>query len=121
MSEVFDHSLFVQTHAIMLELLDNDATDATLQTALDTMETSLKTQFAKEEKAMRAVEFGPYEAHKKDHDQALERLSARIAQWHESSDRKALLDYLEGPFADWFVRHVNTRDFITAQRMSLGI
>lgn len=121
MSEVFDHSLVVRAHATMLELLDNDATDATLLTALAALKDSLKAQFTKEEKAMRAVEFGPLEAHKKDHDQALERLSARIKQWQETHDRKALLEYLEGPFSDWFVRHVNTRDFITAQRMSLGV
>lgn len=119
--EIFDHSRFVQAHATMLELLDADATEDVLKEALAAMQTSLQQQFAKEEQTMQAAQFGPLEAHKKDHDQALERLSARIAQWQETRDKKALLEYLEGPFSDWFVRHVNTRDFITAQRLSLGV
>lgn len=119
--DVFDQSRFVQAHAAMLELLDTDATEDALNEALASMQTSLQQQFSKEEQAMQAAAFGPLEAHKKDHDQALERLSARIAQWHETHDHKALLEYLEGPFSDWFVRHVNTRDFITAQRLSLGV
>lgn len=119
--EVFDQSRFVQAHAAMLELLDNDAAEDALNEALTTMHTSLQQQFAKEEQAMQAAQFGPLDTHKKDHDQALERLNARIAQWQETRDKKALLEYLEGPFSDWFVRHVNTRDFITAQRLSLGV
>jgi hemerythrin-like metal-binding protein len=119
--DIFDHSRFVQAHAAMLELLDNDAKQDALNEALTTMQISLQQQFAKEEQAMQAAQFGPLDAHKKDHDQALERLSARITQWQETHDRKALLEYLEGPFSDWFVRHVNTRDFITAQRLSLGV
>ena len=119
--EVFDHSRFVQAHAAMLELLDGNAAESALHEALTAMQTSLQQQFAKEEQAMQAAQFGPLDAHKKDHDQAVERLSARIAQWQETRDKQALLEYLEGPFTDWFVRHVNTRDFITAQRLSLGV
>ena len=119
--DIFDHSRFVQAHATMLELLDEDATEAALNKALATMQDSLQQQFSKEEQAMQAARFGPLEAHKKDHDQALQRLAARIAQWQETHDRQSLLEYLEGPFPDWFVRHVNSRDFITAQRLSLGV
>lgn len=119
--EVFDHTRFVQAHATMLELLDGEASEAALNEALAAMQGSLQQQFAKEEQAMQAAQFGPLDAHKKDHDQALERLSARITQWQKMRDRQALLEYLEGPFSDWFVRHVNSRDFITAQRLSLGV
>jgi hemerythrin-like metal-binding protein len=119
--DIFDHSRFVKAHAAMLELLDSDATEDTLNETLANMQTSLQQQFSKEEQAMQAAQFGPLDAHKKDHDQALERLSARIAQWQETHDKHALLEYLEGPFSDWFVRHVNSRDFITAQRLSLGV
>lgn len=119
--EVFDHSRFVQAHAAMLELLDGEASEAALNEALAAMQNSLQQQFAKEEQAMQAAQFGPLDAHKKDHDQALARLSARITQWQETRDKQALLEYLEGPFSDWFVRHVNSRDFITAQRLSLGV
>ena len=120
-ADIFDYSRFVQAHAGMLELLDTNTTEDALNEALTAMQTSLQQQFAKEEQTMQAAAFGPLDAHKKDHDQALQRLSARIVQWHETHDRKALLEYLEGPFSDWFVRHVNSRDFITAQRLSLGV
>ncbi|MDD2929171.1 MAG: hemerythrin family protein [Sideroxydans sp.] len=119
--EVFDHSRFVHTHATLLELLDENAAEEVINKLLGEALGHLKQQFAREEQAMQAAQFGPLDAHKKDHDQALERLSARIAQWHETHDRQALLAYLEGPFSDWFVRHVNSRDFITAQRLSLGV
>lgn len=122
MSEaLFDHSRFVQAHTAMLELLDTDATEDALNEALDAMQTCLQQQFSKEEQAMQAAQFGPLDAHKKDHDGALQRLSARIELWQQTRDRQALIEYLEGPFADWFVRHVNSRDFITAQRLSLGL
>ena len=115
------HSAFVQAHALMLELLANHAAEDTLETALTTLQTRLQQQFEKEEHAMQAANFGPLEAHKKDHDQALQRLSVHLAQWQAQHDNQALLSYLEGPFSDWFVRHVNSRDFITAQRLSLGV
>lgn len=46
-------------------------------------------------------------------------LATHCAQWRESRDRAALLAWMESGFTDWFVRHVNTRDYITARHIAL--
>jgi hemerythrin-like metal-binding protein len=121
LSCLFDHSAFAAAHAALLDLLEAHATEARVSAALGELQTGLHAQFLREEDAMRDAGFAAYEAHKKDHDGALERLAARAQDWQATHDHTALLDYLSGPFTDWFVRHVNTRDFITAQRLSLGV
>ncbi len=68
---------------------------------------------------MQAADFHATAAHKKHHDHALDKLMQRIAQWQQLHDRKSLLDYVENELAEWFVSHVNIRDFVTAQHLSL--
>ncbi len=121
LSSLFDHSAFAAAHAGLLDLLETRAEAAEITAALARLQEQLRTQFAREERAMQEAGFAALEAHKKDHDGALERLAAKAQHWQDTHDPAALLDYLAGPFTDWFVRHVNTRDFITAQRLSLGV
>jgi len=45
-------------------------------------------------------------------------LAQRIAQWQQGHDRKSLMDYLENQLAEWFVSHVNIRDFVTARHIA---
>jgi hemerythrin len=70
---------------------------------------------------MQAKNFHATTGHKKHHDHALDKLAQRIAQWHSARDRKQLLDYLENELAEWFVSHVNIRDFVTVQGLGLGL
>lgn len=121
LTRLFDHSAFAATHADLLDLLEAHADSAQITQALTQLQEKLRAQFAREEQAMQEADFIALDAHKKDHDNALERLAAQAQHWQDAQDPAALLDYLAGPFTDWFVRHVNSRDFITAQRLSLGV
>jgi len=118
-AKLFDHSPFAELHGTLLDLLDNQAPDADIDAQLHALELHLRQQFAAEEQAMQAADFHATEAHKKHHDHALDKLSQRIAQWQQGRDRRSLLDYAENELAEWFVSHVNVRDFVTAQHLSL--
>ncbi|OGS90938.1 MAG: hypothetical protein A2Z95_06670 [Gallionellales bacterium GWA2_60_18] len=112
---LFDHTRFVTLREALFERFDNQAADAEIDAQLDELLRHMQQQFAAEERAMEAAQFPPRAAHKKDHDNALARFEQRIAQWHAGRDREPMLDYIEAPLADWFVKHVNTRDYITAR------
>ena len=118
-TRLFDHTPFVEQHNALLDLLDNKAEDSAIDTQLHQLHQHLLQQFAAEEDAMRVTNFHATEAHKKHHDHALDKLAQRIKQWHALRDRKQLLDYIENELAEWFVSHVNVRDFVTAKHLSL--
>lgn len=118
-ARLFDHSPFIELHTALLDLLDNQAPETGIDTQLQQLQQHLQQQFAAEEQAMQAAKFHATEAHKRHHDHALDKLAQRIAQWQRQRDRRALLDYAENELAEWFVSHVNIRDFVTARHLSL--
>jgi hemerythrin-like metal-binding protein len=97
-------------------LLDTQAPEAEIDAQLQALQRHLQQQFAAEEQAMQAANFPAIAEHKKHHDHSLGKLAHRIAQWQQAHDRKSLLDYLENELAEWFVSHVNIRDYVTARR-----
>lgn len=112
---LFDHTRFVVLREELLDLLDQNAPDADVGAQLVKLLEHLQQQFAAEERQMQATQFPPYAAHKSEHDRALAKLAHHIAQWRQHHDTTNLLDFMETGLADWFVKHVNTRDFITAR------
>ncbi len=116
---LFDHTAFVELHAALLDLLDNQAPEAEIDAHLERLQRHLRQQFAAEEQAMKAANFHATTAHKKHHDQALGKLAQRIAQWQQGRERNNLLDYVENELAEWFVSHVNIRDYVTARHLAL--
>lgn len=116
---LFDHSRFAELLNALLDLLDDQAPETAIDAQLQSLRQHLSQQFAAEEDAMQAASFPAAAAHKKHHDHALDKLAQRIAQWQQGRDRKVLQDYLENELAEWFVSHVNVRDFVTAQHLSL--
>jgi hemerythrin-like metal-binding protein len=120
-AQLFDHTLFVTLHTGLLDLLDNQAAEPEIDAQLERLQQHLQRQFAEEEQAMQARNFHAAAAHKKHHDHALSRLAQRIVQWQQERDRDGLLDYVENDLAEWFVSHVNIRDFVTAQHLALTI
>lgn len=118
-ARLFDLSAFVTQHTALLDLLDDHAPETEIDAQLDRLLQTMQQQFAAEERAMQATDFHATEAHKKHHDYALDKLAQRIAQWQQGRNRKVLQDYLENELAEWFVSHVNVRDFVTAQHLSL--
>jgi hemerythrin-like metal-binding protein len=118
-ARLFDHAAFVELHNALLDLLDEQAPDTEIDALLQRLQQHLQQQFAAEEQAMLAANFHATEAHKKHHDHALDKLAQRIAQWQQQRDRRSLLDYLENELAEWFVSHVNIRDFVTARHIAM--
>lgn len=118
-ARLFDHSAFAELLNTLLDLLDDQAPEPAIDEQLQRLQRHLQQQFAAEEQAMQAASFPAAAGHKKHHDHALDKLAQRIAQWQQAHDRKALLDYVENELAEWFVSHVNVRDFVTAKHLSL--
>lgn len=112
---LFDHTRFVALREELLDLLDQNAPDADVDAQLDELLLHLQRQFTAEEQQMQITQFPACSAHKTEHDRALAKLAHHIAQWRQHRDMAKLLDYVETRLADWFVKHVNTRDFITAR------
>jgi hemerythrin-like metal-binding protein len=118
-TRLFDHSRFAELLNALLDLLDDQAPEAAIDAQLLCLQQHLQSQFAAEEDAMQAAAFPATAAHKKHHDHGLDKLAQRVAQWQQGHDRQLLQDYLENELAEWFVSHVNLRDFVTAQHLSL--
>ena len=117
---LFDHNPFVELRNQLLDLFDNHAPQPEIDAQLDALLHHMRGQFDREEQAMQAVQFPPTAAHKADHDRAYADLAARIESWKGQRDREAMLDFIEAGLADWFVKHVNTRDYITARFLAEG-
>jgi hemerythrin-like metal-binding protein len=118
-ARLFDHSAFAELLNALLDLLDNEAPEGEIDAQLQRLQQHLQQQFAAEEQVMQATHFSGSTEHKQHHDRALSKLAQRIAQWQRGHDRKILLDYMENELAEWFVNHVNMRDYITAKHLSL--
>lgn len=116
---LFDHSAFAELLNALLDLLDEAAQESAITEQLQRLQQHLHQQFADEEQAMQAADYPATAQHKKHHDHGLSKLAQRVAQWQQQHDRKVLQDYLENELAEWFVSHVNVRDFVTAQHLSL--
>jgi hemerythrin-like metal-binding protein len=118
-ARLFDHTVFVERLNALLDLLDTQAPEAEIDAQLQALQRHLQQQFAAEEQAMQAANFPAIAEHKKHHDHVLGKLAQRVAQWQQAHDRKSLLDYLENELAEWFVSHVNIRDYVTARHLTL--
>lgn len=118
-ARLFDHSAFADLLNALLDLLDDKAPEGAIEVQLQSLQQHLQQQFAAEEEAMQSSRFSGATEHKQHHDRALNKLAQRIAQWQREHDRKILLDYVENELAEWFVSHVNMRDFISAKHLSL--
>lgn len=119
-ARLFDLTAFVTQHTALLDLLDDHAAEAEIDAQLDRLLQTMQQQFAAEEQAMLATNFHATAAHKKHHDHALDKLAQRITQWHAGRDRKMLQDYVENELAEWFVSHVNIRDYVTARHIGMA-
>ena len=118
-ARLFDHTAFSELLNALLDLLDDKAPENKIDEQLLYLQRQLQQQFAAEELAMQAANYPATDQHKKHHDHALSKLAQRIAQWQQKRDSKVLQDYLENELAEWFVSHVNIRDYVTAKHLSL--
>lgn len=110
-----DHAEFIELRETLLTILakpaDPDEIDALLARLLE----HTRTHFGEEERQMQEAQFPPYPMHKGEHDRVLADMEARVAQWQQDRDAKALRDWLDAAVGDWFVNHVSMMDFVTAR------
>lgn len=77
-----------------------------------------QAHFSRENDMMIEHGFPPYPVHRSVHDEALELLAANKQQWQESRDIGALAQYVQQAWPEWYVQHISSMDFITAQFLS---
>jgi len=117
-AKLFDHTPFVTLREEVMALFDRHASHAEIDAKLSEFLQHIEMQFAAEEQAMLVTGFKPYDAHKAEHDRVVKKLAYRIEQWQKTREVQLMLEYIETELADWFVKHVNTRDYITARFLS---
>ncbi len=110
-----DHAEFIELREQLLTALSSEANTTETETLAKQLLEHTRIHFAEEERQMQEAQFPPYPMHKGEHDRVLADMEARVAQWQQDHDAKALHDWLETAVAEWFVSHVNTMDFITAR------
>lgn len=110
-----DHAEFVALRESLLGLITQENVYAEIDALLEKLLTHTRHHFADEERQMQDAHFPPYPAHKGEHDQALGILQQRVAHWKQGRNLNDLKIFIEIALANWFVRHVNMMDFVTAR------
>lgn len=110
-----DHVEFVALHAGLLNRLAAHPPEALLDGQLDELLNHTRHHFAEEERLMQATRFPPFPVHKNEHDAVLADMSARINVWKQGRNQADLRNWLEETVGDWFINHVETMDFVTAE------
>ena len=120
-ARLYDHTAFAELLNTLLDQLDDAAPEDAITGQLQRLQQHLQQQFADEDQAMQAAHYPATAQHNKHHKHALDKLAQRVTQWEKSHERKALQNYLENELAEWFVTHVNLRDYVTARHLSLPV
>lgn len=110
-----DHAEFVVLRDRLLGLLTAKAPDEQLGSALHDLVEHTRQHFAAEESVMQEARFPAYTVHKGEHDTVLADMSAQVARWHQGRDNEALRNWVDQAVGDWFLSHIGSMDFVTAQ------
>ncbi len=115
-----DHDHAAEQLAAMLAALPGFAHDrAPLARACRAFLDHNREHFAREEEAMQATGFPAYTVHKGEHDRALawlDDLTNRIASG--GSDIDTVREIIENDIPAWFIQHIQTMDWATANWIS---
>jgi hemerythrin len=109
-----DHAEFVALSERLLALLTQQQVETEVDALLDQLMEHTRHHFSEEERQMQATHFTPYRMHKGEHDHVLSALEEHIALWRQGRDAAHLRAVIESTLNSWFVNHVNTMDFVTA-------
>jgi hemerythrin len=106
-------------------LIERQQTGESLETEIDTQleEWLAHTQahFSRENDLMIEHGFPPYPIHRSVHDEALELLATRMQEWQETREINSLVQYVQETWPEWYVEHISSLDFVTAQFLSQKI
>lgn len=112
-----DHAEFASLYAEGVHLLE-DGDYAALDELLEKLVTHTREHFAAEERAMQAGNFPPYPMHKMEHDRVLTEMVRQVARWTGQRDVTGFREFMLIALPDWFTKHVNLMDAVTARYLS---
>lgn len=78
-----------------------------------------RRHFAREEAAMHRAGFPAYVVHKAEHDRVLAEMEAEGAHFRTAGDVERLWRYASAAVPEWFLSHIQTMDFVSAQFVTL--
>ncbi len=112
-----DHAAFSALHAEGVRLLE-EADFVALDELLEKMLEHTREHFAEEEHAMQQGNFPPYPMHKMEHDRVLAEMVRQISRWRGQRDLVSFREFMLVALPDWFTKHVNLMDAVTARYLS---
>ncbi len=110
-----DHQAFIEQVQLLEKLLAESADAETIAQHLSELHEHTRIHFADEEKEMQAGGFPPYPVHQQEHRSVLQGMAAEIEAWQSLHDAVRLSQYLKQALPDWFAKHVQMMDFVTAR------
>ena len=109
-----DHAKFVSLCEKLIATLHDAPNPSAIDLLLDQLAEHTRHHFAEEEHQMQATQFPAYHMHKGEHDRVLSALQEHIKLWRQDRDAARLRGIVEHTLNGWFVNHVNSMDFVTA-------
>ena len=110
-----DHQAFIEQVQLLEKLLADSANAEAVDLHLNELYEHTRIHFADEEKEMQAGGFPPYPVHQQEHRSVLQGMAAEIEAWQTQRDVARLTQYLHQALPDWFAKHVQMMDFVTAR------
>jgi hemerythrin len=110
-----DHAAFAEAWRALVAMVDAQAAAPAITNALDELIAHTREHFAEEEQWMQRHGFPPYPVHRAEHERVLADMAAEAAAWHQGGNTAELLTWLTAGVAPWFLDHLRTMDFVTAQ------
>ncbi len=77
-----------------------------------------RAHFERENRLMEEYGFPPYPVHAQEHATVLDELEQIQDQWQQQQALEPLVEFVTQRWPQWFMRHVQTMDTITAQFLS---
>lgn len=103
---------------LLREAQSGEADHQAIDAALDAWVNHTEAHFGRENQLMEQYGFPPYPVHAQEHATVLEEIHRLQSAWHQNRELEPLVDFLFRRWPEWFLRHVNTMDTITAQFLS---
>jgi hemerythrin len=110
-----DHQAFIEQVQLLEKMLSDSANVEAIDQHLNELLEHTRIHFAEEDKEMQAGGFPPYPVHQQEHRSVLQGMAAEIEAWQTQRDGARLAQYLQQTLPDWFAKHVQMMDFVTAR------
>lgn len=94
---------------------NHDANPETITQALTAWLDHTKAHFSRENNVMLETHFPAFPIHSQEHEAALNQLKSVLKDWESDKEINALAEYVFAIWPNWFNRHVETMDMMTAK------